>query len=58
MTQKYLERLSQFVEKPTLELKCKKCSMEVVCGGGCEFKKELYGNQCIPKTLLKMKVAY
>ena len=45
-TEEYWKRLSQFVEYENLKEKCYQCKYEIVCGGWCRYKKDVYGEYC------------
>ncbi len=57
-TETYWKRLSQFVEYDNLKEKCYQCKFEIVCGGWCRYKKNVYGEYCpyveLEKNDLKM----
>ena len=49
----YWNKLSQFVEYDNLKEKCYQCKYEIVCGGWCRYKKNIYGDYCPYEELEK-----
>jgi len=46
-TYKYYSRKSQCVEKENfINKECFSCKYRILCGGGCVYKKNIYGNYC------------
>lgn len=45
-TYSYINKISQYIEKSTNSSQCNDCKYMVVCGGGCEYKKNINGFYC------------
>lgn len=50
-TELYKQKLNSFIDFDKLPEKCHNCMFEIVCGGWCSYKKEVYGDYCPYKEL-------